>query len=71
MEGQYTTLVADYNVVSPLPARYHVSICNFAIMGTKYIQDEYPQDLVLVDKSFKYIYVPKLKARADLAIGNS
>lgn len=60
LEGRYTTIVADF---SGVPGNYNVSICNFAIMGTKYGRTaSFTPSLNVLDGTVGLLSIPKIEA---------
>ena len=46
MEGRYTTVVADYAPIITNYATITPSICDFAVLGTRYIRDTTAPEVV-------------------------
>ena len=52
-EGQYTIIVADYSGSTRLD-NFEVSVCSFAVMGTKYQRNTFDPIVSLPDQAFAY-----------------
>ena len=70
MEGRYTTIVADYEPYINSYSTITPSICNFAVLGTRYIRDTPTPEVVQLElNEVKSIFVESIFS--ELEIGNT
>ena len=58
LEGQYTTIVADFNDLV-VGTKFNVNICSLGVMGTKYVRSaEITKSLKVEQNETKVLEIP-------------